>query len=905
MATDHIAYLWAKTCRFSDTCESTCCEARWHPLVLHLLDVAACAETILVQEPETTLRRMAAILGMEWKEAKPWLMLLIACHDMGKACPGFQTKRKDAKEILAGAGFMMPSLPDKDVHHAFITQIALEQLLKNKGWPDELSDLCADAVSCHHGTRAMPTMLNNLSGNRYGVDPQNWEQWWGKLFEAVYDVLKPGKPPTKCALSGPDFMLLAGLTSFADWIGSNREWFPFGTVSDCDDLSGWLCKRKKNAGMALEAIGWHERKPLITSKISFAEAFPSCTPPRPLQAAVEKVVEQVDDPFVILIEAPMGEGKTEAALYAHLELQRRFGHRGLYIAMPTKATGNAMFDRTHNFLKSYTADRTLDLQLLHDATQLNEEFQKLRFSGISSEDADDEIKAGTWFTNKKRALLSEYGVGTVDQALLTILPVRHYFVRLWGLANRVVVFDEIHAYDAYTGTLLFHLVGWLRALGASVILLSATLPPEFRRRLASTLGANLPDSEVDYPRLTMFADNACRQVHFDADPGRRCELEVVALAPELIAIHQCISDRLPGEGHAGIIVNTVQRAQDLYALWGKGEAIKVDGIIIGKRVEDGSEIHLLHARYPGRERQKREDVICRIYGKNEVDRKPAARQGRRILIATQVAEQSLDLDFDLLVTDLAPIDLVLQRAGRIWRHERGPRPVMNPALCIAGLAGEKPGSFGKPLWWNKVYEREDILLRTWNALRKREQVFLPGEIDSLVREVYEGVDLPSDEDVIRRIEQTEVNSVGRRFAQQTAAHQAIIGLPDDGSWKDTSRFYLYDDDEPGVHRTLIAKTRIGDESVTAVPLFPKDEFNSRVQPGFAQAKEWALRAVALTRYDVVRLMREQDIPEGWRKTPLLRNCYAMVFNEHSQWTENAGVRLDEELGIVYDSKEAT
>ena len=200
----------------------------------------------------------------------------------------------------------------------------------------------------------------------------------------------------------------------------------------------------------------------------------------------------------------MGEGKTEAAFFAHLELQRRFGHRGLYVALPTKATGNAMFKRTLKFLRSQGTDRKLDLQLLHGAKLLNDTYQNLRLSGIHDPATGGEVRAGEWFTNKKRALLSEYGVGTVDQALLPILPVRHNFVRLWGLANRVVVFDEIHAYDAYTGTLLVHLLRWLLALGSSVVLLSATLPPSIRRKLAEIVDADLPEQEVEYPRLSVF-----------------------------------------------------------------------------------------------------------------------------------------------------------------------------------------------------------------------------------------------------------------------------------------------------------------------------------------------------------------------------------------------------------------
>ncbi len=149
-----------------------------------------------------------------------------------------------------------------------------------------------------------------------------------------------------------------------------------------------------------------------------------------------------------------------------------------------------------SFCASQGTNRKLDLQLLHGATLLNDTFQNLRLSGIHDSETGGEIRAGEWFTHKKRALLSEYGVGTVDQALLPILPVRHNFVRLWGLANRVVVFDEIHAYDAYTGTLLVHLLRWLLALGSSVVLLSATLPPSIRRKLAGVVNADLPEQEV-------------------------------------------------------------------------------------------------------------------------------------------------------------------------------------------------------------------------------------------------------------------------------------------------------------------------------------------------------------------------------------------------------------------------
>jgi CRISPR-associated endonuclease/helicase Cas3 len=893
---NNLSLLWAKT--------SNSVKGEYHPLVLHLLDVATCADAILAREPQNTRNQMAAILGLEWKKARPWLLLLIACHDLGKACPGFQLKWDEVKILLNRGEFHIPRGYETIVNHAFVSQFALEKLLIEMDWPGDLAELCADAVGSHHGTRATPTKIDRIAGDRYGVDGGKWEIVWKNLFKVICEALNIGKPPIKNDLSGPEFMLLAGLTSFADWIGSNEAWFHFGKESDCDDLRTWFDQRRKNAEMALDAIGWGNRIPLVDVQRTFTAAFPKCSPPRPLQEAVARSVTETSLPCVLLIEAPMGEGKTEAAFFAHLELQRRFGHRGLYIAMPTKATGNAMFSRTLDFLKSFAGNRTLDLQLLHGAIQLSDMFQKMQLGQIHSDDGDGAIQAGSWFTYKKRALLSEYGVGTIDQALLTILPVRHYFVRLWGLANRVIVFDEIHAYDAYTGTLLFHLIRWLRALGSSIILLSATVPPAFRRRLADALGEKLPDQEAAYPRLTRFtgAGNKPKQTHFPADHSRHRELVIERLGSEIDAIHSCLSEKLPTYGYAGVIVNTVQRAQELYRLFGEGKAILAENVIVGKQLADGTEIHLFHARYPAFERQHREDTILAVYGKTGKNGKLTERKGRHILIATQVAEQSLDLDFDLMITDLAPIDLVLQRAGRLWRHQRDIRPLPKPILCIAGLAGSNPGSFGDPLWWNAVYQ-EDFLIKTWEVLAKKEQVILPDEIDLLVNSVYEEFDIPTDDEMQKRLEKAELENDGERIAQQTSAHQAIIGLPTDGSWKDTSRFCLYDDDEPGVHSSLKAQTRLGEDSVVAIPIYPADLFSNSTSPDFATSKKWALRAVSLSRKGVVKKIRSQGIPDSWRDSPLLRNYYPMVFDENGIWNEDKNVLLDKEYGIVYTPRE--
>jgi CRISPR-associated endonuclease/helicase Cas3 len=232
-STSHSHSLWAKSAGE---------KGAWHPLILHLLDVAACADAILAREPQSTRDRLAAVLGLDWARARPWLLLLIACHDLGKGCPGFQCKWKNLSGLDAGAA------PDTMVNHAFVSQVELLSMLIELGWAEDAAELVADAVGCHHGERASPSTLQNLEANPFGrtLGKPEWRAARRAIFEALIEVFSPTEPPTKPTLTGPDFMLLAGLTSFADWIGSNEQYFPFGTPEDCADLPGWFDTRRRH-----------------------------------------------------------------------------------------------------------------------------------------------------------------------------------------------------------------------------------------------------------------------------------------------------------------------------------------------------------------------------------------------------------------------------------------------------------------------------------------------------------------------------------------------------------------------------------------------------------------------------------------------------------------------------------
>jgi CRISPR-associated endonuclease/helicase Cas3 len=253
-----------------------------------MLDVAASVDAILAREPESTRKRMAAVLGMGWEDARAWLLLVSACHDLGKACPGFQCKWP---VLVSLTGLRFPRSPNMDVNHAFVSQIALTELLQERDWPFELGELVGDAVGCHHGNRAAPTTLDHLMGDQRAIGSDDWTQARRGLVEALVEVLKPANTPVKPTLSGPDFMLLSGITSFADWIGSNEDWFPFGTPEDCGNLPGWFRKRRENANQALEAIGWGLRTPLAPEPKSFEQVFKLA--PRPLHQAVADALSEV------------------------------------------------------------------------------------------------------------------------------------------------------------------------------------------------------------------------------------------------------------------------------------------------------------------------------------------------------------------------------------------------------------------------------------------------------------------------------------------------------------------------------------------------------------------------------------------------------------------------------------
>ncbi len=901
---DRAKALWAKSDREKG-------DGSWHPLIAHLLDVAACAEVILEREPPKTLELYAQDLNLELQQAKAWICALAGLHDLGKASPAFQQKWPQGKERVWENGLSWtndPTPPPDDVSHSLISEAVLPELLEARGWKRRAAMNVAAAVGAHHGFRAMEEDLSK-AGTVTEKGNADWDKVRRELFDAVLEVLGVGEAPKVSIYGGAAFERLAGLTSFADWVGSSLDFHLLG-----DDLGRYYQEAMKRAAQKLDSIGWYKREALMPEMQSLEAVFAYLGKPgqpfeaRPLQTKLERMLKDVSAPTLFLIEAPMGEGKTEAAFYAHLRLQAVNGHRGMYVALPTQATGNLMFERTEEFLGLYGASRKLDLQLLHGASELVEAYQKILVRPNTPEGGEEGVEAQVWFSHRKRGLLSEYAVGTVDQALLGILPTKHQFVRLWGLGNRVVVLDEVHAYDTYTSGLIETLVRWLWALDSSVVLMSATLPKAKRDALLKALGAGeIPEAEdKPYPRITRVVKGNAKPIveTFEAREQPTLALEALPLDLEDVADKALEQARLGG--CVACIVNTVQRAQDLYLK------------LVGN--SDGVEVCLFHARFPLEDRLRLERWVKVKFGKHSALGR--RRPHKAILVATQVVEQSLDLDFDVMITDLAPVDLVLQRAGRLHRHQRDPRQRhahTTPVLWVAGLNCEGVPNFGSA---EQIYERY-VLLRSWLALKNRAQIELPGDIDRLVQEVYSD---PAPQELshewLEALKQAEHNMNRRDSRDQDEAAYAPFGLPDETHWLDPEEFPKLPDDEPNPDDDPSpTHTRKGRPSATVVLLHKVGDrlcldaegqhpvkLDSKLE--LAEAKRIFARSVKLSRHELVQgnfeALKAHRKFQGlsaklWSETPLLAHAHPVVLEGGKARVGGLELELHPALGVVYRS----
>ena len=859
-----------------------------------MLDVAAVAEAILFRESPRTRQWAADLFGLPVASTPRFLAAMCGLHDFGKAIPGFQAKWSEGQKADAEAGLRFsPAVALNAVRHDVASTVLLRAQLAGRfpgaSWPPAI----AQAVGGHHGY--FPS-FQEMQNARPLFEGDEWAKARAELLDTYLAVLRLDELPMLDQPTLPAVAWLAGLVSVADWIGSNQDWFPPGERAD--RISEHHAQARELAERALDEIGWSGFRPLHAIAAE-TDALICCilgepTGPvaaRPLQHAADRLLTGASGPVLMIVEAPMGEGKTELAFLAHLRLQGLNGHRGLYVALPTQATGNAMFDRALVFLRSFSPDIRLDIQLAHGGAMLDERIHQLR--GVNASTGES-ISSSAWFSQRKRPLLSPYGVGTIDQALFATLHVKHHFVRLWGLANRVVVLDEIHAYDTYTSGLIEALLRWLKAMNCSVLLMSATLPAKRRAAFLNAWGVG-GAPEIDYPRVLMTNEGrvsgehvACRSL---------VPIEVAAISEGLEELAAAALRSLSDGGCGVLIVNTVQRAQDLYSS-------------LKSQLDEDTELLLFHARYPADERSEREKLVINKFGSGEKVRRPA----RALLVATQVVEQSLDIDFDFMISDLAPVDLLLQRAGRLHRHQRQ-RLVAHsvPRLTVAGFQRDRMPEL-KETAWGFVYDPY-VLYRTWAIAGVVPVWRLPEDIDRLVQAVYGSADLL---ELVENLEEKTLKTIDLAYGASRAAiqeqeRQAInVAIDCEAGVQNAYNGKPRGNEEGEGFDGLKAVTRLGDEGITIVPiidsgkgwqLFAGDTlFDPRLEPDHKLAQRIYRRQVRLaSRKDLNTALLKPPIPKVFESHPLLRDLRPLIFNNGVADFDRLRVRLDPELGIVFET----
>ncbi len=624
-----------------------------------------------------------SILYSSYESITRWGTILSAVHDSGKISPGFQKKYF--------SDFLREKLPELananetfEDTHAVISDAAVREYLN-----EFLDDSAAGIIAgIHHGTYKEPKPNDNST---YGG--KDWAQERIKFIKAMTG--KFGPLPTKYELSPVQQAVLAGFVCISDWIASNEK------------LS---CKDETSAKNTIEHCGF--LKPEIKKGLSFYDVFDVFkNNPYPVQKAF---IDSVKGPGVYILESSTGSGKTEAALYAAYKLMVEKHNNGIYFALPTQLTSDRIHKRVQDFVDSI-CERHVPVMLAHGSAWLNDEVMKMILSG-----GEEMSPGGSWFTPRKRTLLAPFGVGTIDQALMSVMNVKHYFVRSFGLFGKVVILDEVHSYDVYTGMLLDKLVETLRKMGCSVIILSATLTKD---RKEPFFTSNIP-SENHYPLVSIEREGRISIVKPESkDMDKKISLsfdlsgkidDIVKIAVQKASSGQCVL----------WITNTVGASQCVYN--------KIAGT--GTSKEKPLDLGLLHSRFTVLHRREKEDQWMNKLGKDSSSRPKGC-----ILVATQVVEQSVDIDADFMISELAPMDMLIQRLGRLWRHERKDRAGMPELLITTGdlINAKDKDAFISALGKNNsmVYAPY-ILWKTWITLKEKKHLDLPSQTRDLLESVY-------------------------------------------------------------------------------------------------------------------------------------------------------------------------
>ncbi|MYE00134.1 MAG: CRISPR-associated helicase Cas3' [Alphaproteobacteria bacterium] len=721
---DYLSF-WGKT-RSADTDGGPA----WHPLAFHSLDAAAAGEALLVAHRSLT-DRFCDLFGLPGPETVALLRFLICLHDIGKFAVRFQAKAPERFPSCFGVD--ASALSSRFDHGLGGLRLFMEyrDIL---GTPDRRQARhwlpIVSAVAGHHGSPPDSTATGGTLRADFGPAGIEASCAFARRVRVLLNPPDP-LPVLDDNRARRISWLLAGLAVLSDWIGSNKDWFPFRSPNDFPDIESYWTYAREQAVAAVQEAGIVPAA--ATGRLGYDALIGPQVTPSPMQEWARDVLLP-DGPALFIVEDETGSGKTEAALMLAHRLMASGRADGFYIALPTMATANAMFDRLGRAVRQlFKPDASPSLALAHGARGLHQGFRAARanwgrteapYGNVDEADIAASTACAEWIADdRRRTFLADAGAGTVDQALLAVLPARHQSLRLLGLAQRVPIIDEVHAYDAYMRREIETLLTFQAALGGSAVLLSATLPAGHRQSLADAFAKGLGEepvriAEQDYPLATVRARGAQIETPVPGRPGRGRKLPVLFLRSPDEALAEV--EQAARAGRAALYIrNTVDDAREAHA------ALASRGI----RAE------LFHARFALADRLEIEQRTVETFGKESV----ADERAGKVLVATQVVEQSLDLDFDVLASDLAPMDLLIQRAGRLWRHGWRRRAGGPELLVVAPPAMDDP-----PEDWFEtflpraayVYRDHARLWLTVQALEQTEAIESPKGLRGLIEAVY-------------------------------------------------------------------------------------------------------------------------------------------------------------------------
>lgn len=794
------------------------------------------------------------VLTLSCHFAEHLFVFLAAAHDLGKATPVFQLNPRipiEIREAVLQAGLPQPKrmIADSDrkrARHSLATQAILEQF--------GVDTSVAVVVGGHHGKPPSEQEANSRALHfAFGFKMDQWDDVQKELFEYALHLSQLKEADLlSVKLTIPQQMLLSGLVILADWISSSAE-----TVTLPDR---WILRDD------------YDYEDAFFRRFHFNA--------NPLQLAVIEKATRISKAGICVIEAPMGCGKTEAALFLAESFASESKRTGVYFALPSRATADGILSRYINWIHAVADDEPHALVLAHRKASQNKQYNALRHLNIQNTDGDTKtaVFVHEWLAGRKLQMLAGFAIGTIDQLLMGALRHKFLALRHLGFANKVVIIDEVHAYDAYMDSYLYRMLTWLGMYHVPVVVLSATLPVSIRKKLVEAYMSSIEEEQSagaweesqSYPLLTYTDGNAVKQY----------AVSMVEQTPKIIEI-ECfdgdigaqLEDLLGNGGCACVIVNTVKRAQ-----------------AIAQQLAErfGAEtVFLLHSRFIAVDRAERERKLLEKVGKN------GDRPGKWIVVGTQVVEQSLDIDFDVLLTDCCPMDLLLQRIGRLHRHtpkRSRPARLLLPKCYVMQTQEIDKGS-------GAVYGAYSLLCTRY-LLPK--QIVLPDDIAPLVHQAYsDHIDVPETElsgFIQAKAEQKKVIADKESKACAFQLASPIGSTPNLLGWLDYSNNGTDQEAEASVRDSsqsievlLIQKVEdrlrllpwIQNGSTLPIDRKPEQEVAYDLSccsislPAFFSAS-WAQHKTITA----LEQHKEQEIPGVWDESHWLRGMLYLILDEH-------------------------